>query len=120
MKEIKLPESEMKVMEILWEKEEASAKELALSMQQRYGWKKNTTYTVLNHLQEKGALQRIEPGFICRALLRREQVGKNEARTLLQRFYKGSPAALFASFLDEKSINREELEEIRKMIDRFE
>lgn len=119
MIEIKLPDSEIKVMDILWEKEEISAKDAAQYMGDLYGWKKNTTYTVLKNLHEKGVIERSEPGFICRPLIKREQVGRVEAKNLLRRFYKGSPAALFASFLDEKSISKEELDEIKEMIDHF-
>lgn len=120
MKEIKLPDSELKVMDVIWEKGEASAKETAQCMGERYGWKKNTTYTVLKNLHEKGILERIEPGFLCRPLVGREQVGRTEVKNLLNRFYQGSPAALFASFLEQKTISREELDEIKDMIDRFE
>lgn len=119
MPEIKLPDSEIKVMDFLWEKGKASAKETAQYMGEAYGWKKNTTYTVLSNLHEKGVLNRSEPGFICSPLIDRAQVGKVEAETLLKKFYKGSPAALFAAFLDEKSISDEELDEIKKMIDQF-
>lgn len=120
MKEIKLPDSELKVMDIIWDKGEATAKETAQRMGEMYGWKKNTTYTVLKNLGEKGVLERIEPGFLCRPLIGRDQVGRIEAKNLLNRFYQGSPAALFASFLDQKSISKEELDEIKEMIDRFE
>lgn len=117
MKEIKLPDSEIKVMDILWKAGELSAKETALRMGELYGWKKNTTYTVLKNLQEKGVLERSEPGFICKPLIEREQVGKSEAISLLDRFYQGSAATLFSAFLKEKAISDGELDEIKAMID---
>lgn len=120
MDEIKLPDSELKVMDILWEIGSASAKETAQRMGEDYGWKKNTTYTVLKNLQEKGVIERIEPGFICKPLIEREQVGKIEARTVLDRFYQGSAATLFSSFLKDKSISKVELEEIKDMIKKIE
>ncbi|MDO4540559.1 MAG: BlaI/MecI/CopY family transcriptional regulator [Syntrophomonadaceae bacterium] len=117
MGEIRLPESELKVMDIVWERGAVSAKEAAEHMSRRYGWKKNTTYTVLKNLQDKGAVQRQEPGFICVPLVRREQIGRSAAKSLLNSFYKGSAAALFSSFLEEKAISAEELEQIKAMID---
>lgn len=119
MDEIKLPDSELKVMDILWETGKVSAKETARRMGEDYGWKKNTTYTVLKNLQEKGVIQRVEPGFICMPMIGREQVGKAEAKNVLNRFYQGSAASLFSSFLRDKSISNEELEEIKDMIEKI-
>ena len=116
-KTIKLPDSELKVMDVLWEHGEFSAKATAEEIAKRYGWKKNTTYTILKNLKEKGVLDRIEPGFIFKPLIGREQVGRMEARNVLERFYKGSAAALFSAFMKDKAISDEDLEEIRQMID---
>ena len=43
-------ESEIKVMEIIWEKAPVSAKEISLVAANTIGWNKNTTYTVINKL----------------------------------------------------------------------
>ena len=66
MKE-KLFDSEAKVMEILWEKGALSAKEISRIAEERTGWSKNTTYTVITRLTEKGLIRRQEPGFVCTA-----------------------------------------------------
>ncbi|HWP80032.1 MAG TPA: BlaI/MecI/CopY family transcriptional regulator [Candidatus Acidoferrum sp.] len=113
----KLPESELKVMDFIWERGAASARETADYMAVRYGWKKNTTYTVLTNLIEKNFLARSEPGFLCKPLVAREMMGKAEAKNLLERFYQGSAAALFSSFLDDRNISEEELVQIKKMIE---
>ncbi len=118
MEEIKLPDSEMKVMGFLWERNQALAKEVAQYMEQTYGWKKNTTYTVLKNLHEKGAIERTEPGFLCIPRIHREEVGKSQAKTLLERFYKGSAVTMFSSFLDDKMISPKELEEIRNLLNK--
>lgn len=117
MQGYKLPESELKVMDYLWGKGTATAKDTSNYMAERYGWKKNTTYTVLGNLIEKKILERKEPGFLCRPLIDREQVGREEAKNLLERFYQGSAAALFSAFLDGRHISKEELDEIKKMIE---
>ena len=56
MKQYKLPESELKVMDFIWEKGAAPAKDTANYMTAQYGWKKNTTYTVLANLVKKNIL----------------------------------------------------------------
>ena len=53
---IKLFDSELKVMELLWEHGELSAKEIAEKTAEQIGWSKTTTYTVLKKCIEKGVL----------------------------------------------------------------
>lgn len=119
MNDIKLPESEIKVMDILWEAGEICAKDVAIKMGESYGWKKNTTYTVLKNLQEKGAVQRSEPGFICRPLVERAQVGKGEAKNVLDRFYKGSASTFISAFLKDTDLSESEIAKIKDMISKI-
>ena len=53
---MRLFDSELKIMELLWAQGDMTAKELAEKLSLTVGWNKNTTYTVLKKLVEKGAL----------------------------------------------------------------
>lgn len=117
---ITLPESELKVMQYIWEKGEASAKDTSEQMTNQHGWKKNTTYTVLNNLIGKGVIQRLEPGFICKPLLPKENIGQTEVESVLTRFYEGSASALFSSFIKGKKLSKAEVDEIKAMIEQYE
>jgi len=86
MDKIKLFEGELKLMELLWEHEGSSAKELSLMAAKKIGWNKNTTYTVIKKLIKKGAIKRSEPGFICHSLISREKAGLEEAKELIDSF----------------------------------
>ena len=46
--EIKLGDSELKVMDVLWKEGDATAKHISDVMTERYGWNINTTYTLRN------------------------------------------------------------------------
>ena len=117
MDKIKLFEGELKLMELLWEREGATAKELSVLAAEQIGWNKNTTYTVIKKLVAKGAIRRGEPGFICRSLIGREDVGRDEAKAVLNSFFGGSVTAMFSSFMSEGSLSEEESEELRRIID---
>ncbi len=116
MEPVKLFDSELKIMEILWENEPISAKELSLLAADRIGWNKNTTYTVITKLVEKSYIMRQEPNFICSSRIKKEDLQISETRNLIDRLYNGSKRAFFASFLNEGSLTTEELDEIRNMI----
>lgn len=115
---ITLFDSELRLMELLWESEPVSAKALSLTAAEKIGWNKNTTYTVLKKLEAKGYISRTEPGYICTAQISREQAQKAEANHLISRLFGGSRKALFSALLDDKALSSEEMEELRRMIDR--
>ncbi|MDF2904712.1 MAG: putative transcriptional regulator [Herbinix sp.] len=116
MDTIKLFDSELKVMEIIWEREPISAKEISSILCENIGWNKNTTYTIIKKLIEKEVLCREEPNFICTAKLRKEQVQSAETKSLIEKLYQGSKKAFFAAFLQNEKLSREELEEIKRLI----
>ena len=116
---IKLFDGELKLMELLWENEGATAKELSLLAAERIGWNKNTTYTVIKKLITKEAIRREEPAFVCYSLIKREDVGREEAKTVLRSFFGDSLKALMSSFMSEGSLSEEEAEELHRMIDRY-
>ena len=57
---MKLFDSEWKVMEVLWQENDRTAKEISLRLADSIGWNKNTTYTVIKKCIEKGAIERRE------------------------------------------------------------
>lgn len=87
---IKLFDSELKVMEILWKEGELTAGEISKILKDEIGWNRNTTYTVIKKCIEKGAIQRIEPKFICRAVITRKEVQEYETEELIDRMFDGS------------------------------
>lgn len=113
-------DSELRLMELVWEKEPVYAKALSLEAAQRLGWNKNTTYTVLKKLVEKGYVLREEPNFLCSALVQKKQVAKEETDSLIRKLYGGSKKAFFAAFLDEEQLSDRELQELRALIDSYE
>ena len=57
---VKLFESELKVMDLLWKEGDLSAKEIAQRLKEQINWSKTTTYTVLKKCVEKQAILRTE------------------------------------------------------------
>lgn len=115
--ETKLFDSELKVLEILWENGELPAREVAALAENSVGWSKTTTYTVLKKCVEKNLVARQDPGFRCRAVISREDAQKKETRGLIDRLYGGSADRLVASLLDGKVLSGEEISRLRKLVE---
>ena len=109
-------DSEFKVMEIVWQHAPITAKDISVIAASTIGWNKNTTYTVLKKLVEKGVIERQEPHFVCVATVTREQVRQTEARSLLDRLFGGSKAALFSSLLEDEELTQDELDELTALL----
>lgn len=112
----KLFDSELKVMEVLWEQGASYAKDIVDILAGRIGWNKNTTYTVIKKCMEKGAIERGEPGFLCTPLVTREEVAKSETEQLIDKMFGGSSELFFSSFLKNQGISEEDAERLSRMI----
>lgn len=117
MEQIKLFDSELRLMEIVWNNSPLSAKDISLIAAEEIGWNKNTTYTVLKKLVEKNAVKRTDPNFMCEPIITREQVQLDETRKLIDKLYDGSLKTFFASFLKKESLSEEEIKELKRIID---
>ena len=115
-KKEKLNNSQVQVMQLLWETGATTAKNLCLMAAERYDWNKNTTYTIIKSLVEMGAVERSEPDFLCTPLLSLEEVRRTETKGLVDKFFHGSASAFFSAFLEDESISSEELEALKKII----
>ncbi|MCL2574177.1 MAG: BlaI/MecI/CopY family transcriptional regulator [Defluviitaleaceae bacterium] len=113
---IKLFDSELKVMEVVWEQKNVTAKTIAEALAKSIGWNKNTTYTVIKKCVEKGAIERVEPNFICRALVSKEDVQGAEIDELVNKLFGGSTELLFASLVGHKKLPDDMLEKLKKIV----
>ncbi len=118
--DMKLFDSELRIMEILWEEGEQSAKEIARILSEQVGWSKTTTYTVIKKCLDKGAVIRTEPGFICQAQITREQARDAETNELINKMYGGAPDRLIASLLGRKQLSEADIDKLKKLVEEME
>ncbi len=114
---IKLFDSELKVMDVLWKKGDLTAKEIAEILKQEIGWNRNTTYTVIKKCMAKGAITRSEPNFMCHAEIAKAIVQTAETDELIDKLFDGSPDLLFASLVGSQKISSEQIEHLRRIVD---
>lgn len=117
---VKLFDSELRVMDVLWKEGVAPAKTVAERLTKEVGWNKNTTYTLIKRCINKGAIERTEPGFLCRTLISKEQVQEAETEELINKIYDGCTDKLFAALLGRKKLSTEQIQNLKKMVDELE
>lgn len=116
----KLYDSELKVMGILWNEGDMPAKRIAEKLTREVGWNKNTTYTLIKRCIKKGAIERLEPNFMCHALIAKEEVQEAETNELIDKIYDGSADKLFAALLDRKKLSAEQIQKLKQIVGELE
>lgn len=118
--EIKLFDSELKVMDILWKEGDTIAKRIAEILKEQVGWSKTTTYTVIKKCIDKGAIGRYDPDFVCHPLVTREQTRELETTELINKMYDGAADQLVASILGRKNLSAKEIKRLKEMVSKLE
>ena len=115
--EIKLFDSELKVMGVLWREGDITAKQISDILKKEVGWNMNTTYTLIKRCISKGAIERREPHFVCHALIPREEVQAAETDEFIDKIYDGSVDKLFAALIGRKKFSAEQIARLKKIVE---
>lgn len=115
MEYVKLFDGEYRIMQIIWENEPLSSRELAEICFKQLDWKRTTTYTMLKRLIEKGYAQNINT--IVSSLISKEEVQKKESKDFVEKNFAGSLYSFIAAFTSDNDLSDEEVKKIKKLIE---
>lgn len=120
MEEIKrLPESELEIMQIIWKKSApVSRVDIEHALQETHPLAPTTILTLLTRLCEKGFLSLKKEGRsnLYEPLITEKEYLAAESRSFLDRVFHGSVAS-FATALCDSGVTKEELEELRRLLE---
>lgn len=111
---INLTSAEWNLMECLWDASPRSGREATDYLQERVGWTRSTTLTMLRRMTEKG-LVRCEgkDGMnVYSPLIKREDAAMRETDDFLNRVYKGSVSMMMSAITKKQELTKEEIEEL--------
>ena len=114
---MKLGPIESRFADIIWQNEPIASGELVKKCEKELSWKKSTTYTVLKKLCEKGIFKN-EKGIVS-SLMTKDEFNSLQSEKFVDDTFGGSLPAFIAAFTKRKTLTREEVEELRKMVDDF-
>lgn len=119
MKATKLGRMQLRIVQVLWERGECSAREITEAMNETEAVAHSTVQTLLRTLEDKGAVGHSVEGrtFIFRPLVEEQGVQKSATRDVLDRVFDGSVKDLVSYLLKNERVSRGELDEIRSLID---
>ncbi len=114
--DLRLHEGELNVMELLWSNKSLAAKDIAKIIKEYIGWEKNTTYTVIKRLIEKGAVVREEPGFVCRANVSKRTVQEIETKVLFDKLFNSKLSTFIYEYLRNQQLSNSDILELQRLL----
>lgn len=113
-----ISDAESTLMQVLWERGEATADELLEAVAEQTEWQKGTVKALLNRLLNKGAISAEREGrrFRYRPVLRREEYVAEQSRSLVDRLFDGRVAPLVAHFSQQEALTKSDIDELRRLI----
>lgn len=119
---VKISEAESQVMEVFWRAEGSlSADDVVAAMDNDRDWSAGTIRTFLTRLLKKKALTATPDGrrYLYRPLIRREDYVHEQSRKLIDRLFGGRIAPFVTQFSERQGLSREEVEELKRLIERL-
>jgi BlaI family transcriptional regulator, penicillinase repressor len=119
MAETQLGRMQFRIMQVLWDRGRASARDITEALNAGEPVAHSTVQTLLRQLEAKGAVGHEEQGrtFLFFARLKEDKVKRTAARDLLERVFGGSVGSLVAHLLKEERLSRTEIEELHRLIE---
>ncbi|QUI24269.1 BlaI/MecI/CopY family transcriptional regulator [Vallitalea pronyensis] len=109
---------ELEVMKVLWEESPLTSNTVIKRIKDM---NPRTVKTLLSRLIKKEAIQYKEEGrtYHYYPVVKKEEYIKLQSDHFVKKLFNGSLNAMFANFLDQKNLSRDELDDLKKMIDRY-
>ena len=118
MAQIRLAMVEARFADIVWENAPLSTKELITLCAEGLNWKRTTTYTVLKKLCER-EIFKMEDSMVT-VLIDKEEFRSRQSENFVKDNFSGSLPAFLAAFSARKKISKQEIDQIRQMLDSYE
>ena len=113
-----LTEVEQRLMEILWDRGNATVGEVQAALAPKHAAAFNTVQTTVRILEQKGYLRHKAEGRAFRyyPVVDRSQASNSAVRVLLQRFFDGDAGQLAVSLIKNERISADELARLERLI----
>jgi BlaI family penicillinase repressor len=115
-----LTEQELEIMKVIWERGEATVRDVVAALSEQRQIAYTTVMTMMNILEQKGHLKKrqVDRAYIYKPAHAQEQVIGSMVRDFVDRVFNGSAAPLLVHLVDDKKLTEKELNEIREIVRR--
>ena len=115
-----LTDAELRVMKVLWGRGSGTVQQVLDSITEKPALAYNSILTTIRILERKGYLKHSKDGraHVYEPVVRQQEATRTEIRHLVGRFFGNSHEDLVLNILEDQGVQPEELDRLRKMLDR--
>ena len=117
-----LTEAELRIMEVLWAQGPRTVQQVLDSLSARPSLAYNSVLTTVRILERKGYVEHVKDGraHVYKPRLERKDATRSEIRHLVNRFFRDSHEDLVLNILEDRGLEADELEQLKKILQRSE
>lgn len=117
-----ISKAEFEVLEVLWQAYPAAASDIVSRLNEKKTWHEKTVKTLLNRLVKKQAVSftKEQRRYLYSPLFAREDYTTEASQSLIERLFSGKVSPLVAGFAKNKSLQKEDVEALKSLIDQWE
>ncbi|KHS58562.1 beta-lactamase [Terrisporobacter othiniensis] len=112
-------ETELEVMKILWQKQEATSAEIIEELKDKSDWKPKTIQTLITRLVSKEVVQvdkSNKKSYIYSPTVSEDEYKDDASKSFLEKLYSGSINKMVLSFVKSNKLSKSEIEELKDML----
>ena len=115
MKDTRISDAELEILDVLWAAGEAlNANEIRARLNEKKDWERTTVLTLIRRLLDKGVItQEKQEVYYYSPLVERSAYVKEETKSFLNKFFKGNAKNLAAALIEDEDLSRDDIEELR-------
>ncbi len=119
MAETHISDAEWQVMQVLWERKQATAAEVIADLAKSTGWSHRTIRTLLARLVDKGVLAATADGnrYQYRPTVSRGKCVREESRSFLRKVFGDDAGELLVHFVRGADISPEQIAELKRLLE---
>ena len=114
-----ISDTEWQVMKVLWANEPLTANQVVKELEGVMPWKPKTVKTMLGRLVKKRAIAFNMDGreYVYYPVVAEAECIKAESQSFLEKVFSGALNVMFASFLEEQDLSKEEIAELKRILE---
>jgi BlaI family transcriptional regulator, penicillinase repressor len=117
-----LTEAELRLMNVLWQKGQATVHQLLESLPPKPSLAYNSVLTTIRILEKKGYVKHSKDGraHIYTPLVGQKEATRFEVRNLVNRFFKNSHELLVLNILEDNNVDADEIKRLSQLLENSE
>lgn len=115
-----ISEAEFEVMKVLWELNCATSSQIVDRLSKIKKWNPKTVHTLISRLVAKGAVKaerKTNKAFLYSPIINENEFRAHASESFLRKVFDGSLSLLIASFIKEQKLSKQEIENLKKILE---